>query len=264
MSVLKTDGVTCGYGKEAILEEVNLTIHPGEVLALIGPNGSGKTTLIKAMCRIIRPQHGRVLLDGHDIWEMHARRFARSVARVEQTTRLTWPFSVNQIVQMGRFPHRGWISSYTREDHEQVDQAIHATGLWEHRYRNLDTLSGGEFQRAMVARAVAQTPRVLVLDEPVAHLDIKYKIAVLDLVRSLSKQGIAVVVSLHDLNLASLYADKVALLSRSRMCAYGTPMEILTRETLEPVYETAVMIGTHPANHRTMVIPIPSWLKTSV
>lgn len=261
MSFLSAENISCGYGKETILYNISLKIYAGEILALIGPNGSGKTTLIRAFSRVLKPQKGKVLLDKSNIWEIHPRKFARSVARVEQTTKLTWPYSVEQIVQMGRFPHRGWISSYTEEDHIQVDEAIRATGLWNHRERNIDTLSGGEFQRAMVARAVAQTPRVLILDEPVAHLDMKYKIAVLDLVRHLSHRGIAVIVSLHDLNLASLYADKVALLSEGAMAAYGSPKEILTKANLEPVYETEVMIGRHPANHRTMVTPIPGWLK---
>jgi iron complex transport system ATP-binding protein len=261
MSILKAENIHSGYGKCDVLTGISLTVHPGEVLAIIGPNGAGKTTFIRTINRILKPREGKVLLNGEDIWEIHSRTFAREVARVEQTSKVTWPYTVHQIVQMGRFPHRGWIASYTKEDHATVDEVMRLTGLSRFSERSLNTLSGGEYQRAMVARALAQTPKVLILDEPVAHLDIKYKIAVLDLVRSLSQEGLAVVISLHDLNLASLYADKIALLAEGSLYAFGTPKEILTRSNLEEVYETEVMIGTHPANHRTLVTPVPSWLR---
>ncbi len=259
--MLKILELKSGYGNKQILNGISLEVRKGEIVAIIGPNGSGKTTMMRAMCRVLKPSGGRVLLDGRDIREFHARRVAQIISWVSQNNRLAWPFTVHQVVSMGRFPHRGWVASYTKEDHRAVDAAIRATGLWEHRERLIDTLSGGEAQRAVIARALAQTPRVLLLDEPVAHLDMKYKIAILDLVRNLSEQGLSIVISLHDLNLAGLYADRIALLSEGKLFATGVPDVILTKKNLERVYETEVVISRHPLNDRPQVTPISSFKK---
>ena len=264
MSSMRLEYIRAGYGRREVLKGITLTVHSGEILALIGPNGAGKTTLIRIMCRVLKPDTGQVMLDGQNIWSMQARSFARKVARVSQNERLSWPFTVNQVVRMGRFAHRGWISAYTREDHEAVDEAIRATGLWEHRGRSIHTLSGGEAQRAMVSRAIAQRPEILVLDEPVAHLDVKHRIDVLDTIRGLTNAGLAVIVSLHDLNLTALYADRIALLSDGEVRTLARPKQVLTRENLEPVYGTRMMIGRYPGIERLMVTPIPTWLSESV
>ena len=261
MSTLALRNLGCRYDVETVISDISFTVATGEIIALIGPNGSGKTTLMRAMCRALKPAQGEVLLNGKNIWQMPIRHVARNIARVEQGGRIAWPFTVHQLVNLGRFPHRGWISSYTPDDHQAVDRAIRETGLWDHRSRVISTLSGGENQRAMIARALAQKPTILLLDEPVAHLDIKYKITVLDLVRQLSRDGLSVVVSLHDLNLAGIYADRIALLSKGRLFALGGPAAILTEKNLETVYETEVLVGNHPLNHRPLVTPIPSWMK---
>ena len=260
MSTMTLERIRAGYGQREILKGVSLTARSGEVLALIGPNGAGKTTLIRTMCRVLKPFSGRALLDGKGIWAMKTRCFAQTVARVSQNERLSWPFTVYQVVTMGRFAHRGWLSVYTKEDHDVVDGAIRAAGLWDLRGRAIDTLSGGEAQRVMVARALAQRPKVLVLDEPVAHLDIKHRIDVLDTVRSLASSGMAIVVSLHDLNLAALYADRIALLSDGRVRILDSPEHVLTKENLEGVYGTRMVIGKYPGNGRLTITPIPAWL----
>ena len=258
MLTLAVVNLSCSYNGKNVLFDISLTFRAGEIVAIIGPNGSGKTTLMRAMCRVLKPSRGKVLLDGQDIRELHTRQVAQKISWVSQTNRLAWPFTVHQVVSMGRFPHRGWIASYTKEDHLVVDDAIRATGLWEHQDRLINTLSGGEAQRAVIARALAQAPKVLLLDEPVAHLDMKYKIAILDLVRDLAEQGLAVVISLHDLNLAGQYADRIALFSDRRLFAVGNPVSILGKRNLETVYETEVVISRHPANNRPQVTPISS------
>lgn len=258
MAELNAKSVSFRFSEEFGLEDVSLTAKPGEILALIGPNGAGKTTFIRLICRVLRPQSGEVFLGEKDVWSFHSREFARKVARVCQSNKLAWPYTVKQIVHMGRYPHRGWIASYTLEDQEKIDEAIHATGLWNHRERIINTLSGGEAQRAMVARALAQSPEVMVLDEPVAHLDMKYKIAILDLLKKLARGGMAVVVSLHDLNLASLYAHRIALIADGRLKCLGTPEEILTRENLKEAYETEVIINAHPEFGKPVVTPVPA------
>jgi len=261
MLELTLDNLSCSYNGKIILHNISLDFGAGEIVAIIGPNGSGKTTMMRAMCRVLKPSGGRVLLDGRDIRELYVRQVAQIISWVSQNYRLAWPFTVHQVVGMGRFPHRGWVSSYTEEDHRAVDAAIRATGLWEHRDRLINTLSGGEAQRAIIARALAQTPRVLLLDEPVAHLDMKYKIAILDLVRNLAEQGLSIVISLHDLNLAGLYADRMALLSEGKLFATGLPNSILCKKNLEEVYETEVVISRHPINNRPQVTPISSFGK---
>jgi iron complex transport system ATP-binding protein len=257
MSRLSINEVDAGYGREPFLRGISLSVEPGEVLALIGPNGSGKTTLIRAICRILKPLAGTVTLDGRNIWDLSVRAAARRIARVPQTGNTAWPFTIHQIVTLGRFPHRGWLGSYTGEDERITNEALAITGLWDLRHRVVTTLSGGEQQRAMIARALAQTPDILVLDEPVAHLDLKYQVSVLDLLRTLAGQGLTVVVSLHDLNHAALYADRIALLQAGRLRGLGRPEEILRRETIEEVYETPVLVSRHPDRDLPLVTPIP-------
>ncbi|MEW5817010.1 MAG: ABC transporter ATP-binding protein [Spirochaetota bacterium] len=260
MSILTIDELSCGYNGEEVLHAVSFSVKPGQIIALIGPNGSGKTTLLRAMCRLIKPWRGRVFLDQKDLWSYPPRKAAQKIALVYQAARLVWPFTVQQAVSLGRFPHKGWISSYSAEDHASIENAIQATGLWEHRNRSLNTLSGGEFQRAMIARALAQSPRILLLDEPVAHLDMKYKIAVLDLIRQLALNGLGVVVSLHDLNLAAMYAHQVALLNRGSLYAMGDPGAILVKENLETVFETRVLIKNNTDFNKPVIMPLPPWL----
>jgi iron complex transport system ATP-binding protein len=162
---------------------------------------------------------------------------------------------------MGRFSHRGWVSAYTPEDLRAVDEALAAAGLEEFSERSLDCLSGGEVQRVMIARAIAQKPSVILLDEPVSHLDIKYQVSVLELVRRLAREGMAVGVSLHDLNLASLYADRIGLLSGGVLSAIGDPANILSKENIDAAYDTEVFVREHPLHPRPQVIYIPSWMK---
>lgn len=261
MATVSVENLTCGYNGHTVLSDVSLTARPGEILALIGPNGAGKTTLLRAMSRVLRPQRGHVRLNGHNIWELPAQQVARRVACVAQNTRLAWPYTVRQVVALGRFPHRGWLAPYTADDRRAIEDALNRTGLWTLQERPLHTLSGGEQQRAIIARALAQAPQVLLLDEPVAHLDLKYQVAILDLVRELADGGLTVVISLHDLNHAACYADWLALLSKGQLLAVGEPAAILTAATLESVYDTRVIVSHHPLNRAPLVTPVPGSMR---
>ncbi len=261
MSRLRVSHLTCGYEDRVVLRDVSFELKAGEVLAFIGPNGAGKSTLFKVADRLLRPMEGRVELDGRDIWDLPERTLARSLALVLQASHVTWPFTVRQAVMMGRFSHRGWVSAYTPEDVRAVDEALAAAGLEEFSERSLDCLSGGEVQRVMIARAIAQKPSVILLDEPVSHLDIKYQVSVLELVRRLAREGMAVGVSLHDLNLASLYSDRIGLLSGGVLSAIGDPASILSKENIDAAYDTEVFVREHPLHPRPQVIYIPSWMK---
>lgn len=257
MTDLEASQLTCAYDAEPVLTEVCLSMVAGEVLAIIGPNGAGKTTLLRALARLLRPQKGAVLLSGQDLWRLSPRAAARRLALAPQTNGAAWPLTVEQMVSLGRAPHQGWFMPLSVADRAVVQRALEQTGLGGLSHRPVTKLSGGEQTRAILARALAQEPEVLLLDEPTAHLDLKYQVGILELARELAHQrGLAVVVTLHDLNQASQYADRIALLARGRLLATGRPSEVLTPELLEHAYEVPVIVSTHPVHGTPLVTPV--------
>jgi iron complex transport system ATP-binding protein len=239
-----------------VLDEVRLEARPGEVLALIGPNGAGKTTLLRALARLLRPLGGLVSLDGRDIWRMRPGPAARRMALAPQAAEL-WPLTVEQFVALGRAPHRGWLLPLGPADRAAVAGALERTGMAALRERLVTELSGGEQRRAILARALAQEPRVLLLDEPTAALDLKYQASTLALARQLAHEdGLTVVVTLHDLNQAAGVADRVALIARGRLLAVGPPDEVLTAELIGATYDVAVSVCRHPLDGTPLITPL--------
>ena len=234
---IEARGLDVGYGDRAVLAGIDLDVRAGELLVVAGSNGIGKTTLLKALSGRMPPLRGEVLLDGVALAALSAAERGRRVAFVNQGDPAVWPFTVRELVALGRFPHRGWFASERRADREAVAAAIRRAGLDGFAERIVTELSGGELQRAMIARALAQDGEVLFLDEPVSHLDEKHRILVMDLIRSLASGGLAAVASLHDLNLASLYADRIALFSCGRLAAIGKPGEVLREDLLRTVFD---------------------------
>jgi iron complex transport system ATP-binding protein len=256
MNALETTALTLGYNGRSVLHDLQLAVCPGSVLALAGPNGAGKTTLLRALARLLRPQHGAVLLDGRDVWSLSERETARNLGLVPQNEHSDWPLTVEEVVTLGRASHRGWFKPFSTDDRHAVDSALAQTGLVELRERNVNELSGGERQRVLIARALAQQPQSILLDEPTAHLDLRYQGAVLGLVRRLAhERGLALVMSLHDLNLVALYADRVALIADGGIAAEGSPEAVLTAAHLERAYGVPVTIGRHPAYGTPLVMP---------
>jgi iron complex transport system ATP-binding protein len=257
MDTLEVCDLTCAYDGRQVLADLSLAAHPGEVLALIGPNGAGKTTLLRAMARLLHPRHGTVLLAGQNVWRMAPRSVARHLALAPQVNGATWPLTVEQAVALGRAPHRGWLLPLAAEDYAAVERALQQTGLTLLREQRIMELSGGEQRRVILARALAQEPQVLLLDEPTAYLDLKYQTELMELVRGLAHQdGLAVVASLHDLNLAALYADRLALLGEGRVLAVGSSAEVLTPELLTRVYGVPVVVTSHPLYGTPLVMPM--------
>jgi iron complex transport system ATP-binding protein len=257
MKTLESQHLRCGYGSHVVLSELSLVAEPGQVLALLGPNGAGKTTLLKALARLLRPERGHVVYRGQDVWRESARQAARWMAVMPQNESRDWPLTVQESVLLGRSPHRGWLVPFMAEDYELADAAMTRLQLGPLRERPITQLSGGEWRRVVLARALAQQPEVLLLDEPTAQLDLKYQLETLQHIRHLAHDdGLVVILTLHDLNQAALYADRVALLGGEGLVAVGTAREVFTAETLAGVYGIPVKVVSHPVYDAPFVVPL--------
>ena len=235
------------YGSHQVLDGVTFSVSPGKFVGIIGPNGSGKTTLLKVLSRILQPTGGSVTIGGQPLAQVTQKELARTMAVVSQDTNIGYQFTVEDVVLMGRAPYLGRFQSESLEDYEIVRQALEVTGCSHLRERSITELSGGERQRVIIARALAQQPKVLLLDEPTSHLDIGYQQEILDLVKRLSTvEGLTVVAVLHDLNLAAYFCHELVLLHRGRIVACGQPTEVLTADNIEKVYATRVLVTPHP------------------
>ena len=235
--LLTLSEVTVAVGAVEICSEVSLEVEPGRVLGVVGPNGSGKTTLLRAAYRMLRPRLGRVVVGGDDLWELHPLEAARRIAVVVQEPRTDFEFTVREVVAMGRSPHQSAFARESDRDRRRVNEALAHVGIKALATRSFSTLSGGEKQRALIARALVQEAGVLILDEPTNHLDIRYQFEVLDLVRGV---GVTTLLSIHDVNLAAEYCDYIVVLNGGRVQAAGPVETVLTPEVLEPVFEVRV------------------------
>jgi iron complex transport system ATP-binding protein len=257
MTRLEAQALTCAYGQHTVLHNLSLTVQPGEILALLGPNGAGKTTLLRALARLVQPRTGTVLLAGTNIWRLRPRAVARRLALAPQSAEVASPLTVEQAVALGRAPHRGWLLPYTTQDYQTIEHVLAQTDLQTLRHRLITELSGGEQRRVILAQALAQQPQVLLLDEPTAHLDLRYQMELLALIRRLSQHdGLAVVVTLHDLNHASICASSVALLAHGTLVAMGPPEAVLTPDCLSQVYGVTVVVTPHPVYGTPLIAPV--------
>lgn len=245
--------VACRYDAVPALEGVSLEVAPGEFIGIVGPNGSGKTTLLRAIAGLIGPERGAVLLDGAPVASLTPRQIAARVASVPQRGGDGFGFTVFELVLMGRAPHLAALAPEGRSDLAAAREAMERTRTWHLRHRRADELSGGEHQRVLVARALAQAPRVLLLDEPTAHLDIRHQLEVMSLAAGLNRSGLTVIAALHDLNLAAMFCPHLVLLDRGRVAGSGAPVEILTRERIAAVYGVDVDVRPHPITGRPVV-----------
>ena len=252
---LRIDGVRWSVDGTAILRGVDLDVHSGEFVGLIGPNGSGKSSLLRCIYRALRPDAGLIALDGADVWEeLRPRDVARRAAVVLQEFPSEFDFTVHDIVMMGRSPHKGLFDRDDAEDFRLAAEALDKVGLSDFAQRNFQTLSGGEKQRVLVARALAQQARVLILDEPTNHLDIFYQLEILDLVKGL---GVTTLAALHDLNLAALYCDRIYVLKDGAVVASGALGDVLCAELIRDVYHVTAEVRPHPATGRPHITFIP-------
>lgn len=257
--MLSIRDLNVAYDDRQVLHDVGLQIQPGQVLALIGPNGSGKSSLIRALSGVVKPRSGDVHVQGKDARGLSDGERARLIAVVPQSANLPPAFTVFECVALGRTPHLNWLGKLGKTDLDQVARALYDTETETLQERRAGELSGGEQQRVLLARALAQACPILLLDEPTAHLDLHHQVALLGLVRRMAKeQNLAVLVALHDLNLASLYADRLALLVDGRIRSQGTPEEVLTTETLQGAYQVPLHVHPNPKHGTPWVVLEPS------
>jgi len=254
--VLNADHVSFRYGSDPVVDDVSLTLHAGEMLGVIGPNGSGKSTLLRLLSGVLQPESGRVGLFSRGLESYSRRELARQVAVVPQETLVELPFSVTEVVLMGRSPHLGAFAFEGDRDLEVARQVMQRTGVEHLAGRSIHELSGGERQRVILARALAQEAQVLLLDEPAAFLDIRHGVELYDLLSDLLDEGKSVLTVLHDLNLAAMYCDRVGLLNRGRLVQIGPPGEVITYANITATYETEVYVDTNDVTGAVNVLPL--------
>ncbi len=250
---LSLRGVRARLGAHAVLSGAELDVAPGEIVGLLGRNGAGKSTLLRIACGLLAPEAGSVELDGRPLATMDRRERARAAALVPQETHFPFPFSVAEVVLMGRTPHLGWLGFEGRRDLAAALGAMQQLGIDGLAGRSVLSLSGGERQLAVVARALAQEPRLLLLDEPTAFLDLRHRLQVLGRVRELAAAGTSALVVSHDLAVAARACDRLALLAGGRILAAGPPAEVLTPELLRETFGIEADVLTTPDGHPVVV-----------
>ena len=249
---LQLQGVSVDLGGRRIVSSVDLAVGDGQLVGLIGPNGSGKSTVLKTIYRANRPAAGRVLIDGVDLLALTAKQAARRVAVVAQETTIEFDFTVWEMVMIGRTPHKRSFERDNSQDRDIVAGALQRVGCADMAHRSYNTLSGGEKQRALIARALAQEADHLILDEPTNHLDIRYQLEVLELVAGL---GVTALAALHDLSLAALFCDRAYLMADGRIVTGGPPAQVITAETVRHAYGADVLVIDHPETATPHLIP---------
>lgn len=256
MSVLlEIKNLSGGYHQETIIKDVSLKVAGGDFIGLIGPNGSGKTTLLRLVSKVIPLQKGNVEFEGQDVSKLDSKKFCQKVAFVTQDNLINFSFSVYEIVLMGRIPHLKRLQFETKHDFAATQEALKMTDVLHLKDKKIDELSSGERQRVIIAKALAQESDLLFLDEPTSHLDIGHQIQVLDLLKKLNKKNnLTIIMVLHDLNLASEYCNKIALLEEGKIFKSGTPEEVLTYQNIESVYKTVVLVNKNPLNNKPYVL----------
>ncbi|MEA5551722.1 ABC transporter ATP-binding protein [Anabaena cylindrica UHCC 0172] len=253
---LELQNLTGGYSVSPIIHDINLSLQTGEWLSLVGANGSGKSTLLKLISRVLAPQQGVILLDGKAIHSQPANLVAQKLALLPQQQTVPVGLTVSQLVSLGRTPYQPWWQwELSAEDRQKVESAIEKTQLADFKDRLVEELSGGERQRAFLALALAQEPKVLLLDEPTTYLDINYQLQLLELLKNLNQQqNLTIVTVLHELNLAARYSSRIALLKQGNLWEVGTPETVLTSHNIAQVFGVESVIIHTPVGLQVCAI----------
>lgn len=252
------DRIQVRYPRSAVLavDGVSAEATRGRITAIVGPNGSGKSTLVRALLRRAPLDGGHITVDGTDVQQLSMADLARRVAVIPQREEVAFPIAVREYVALGRYPHIGRWRSPSVEDHRAIDEAMALAEVGELADRRVDALSGGEWQRARLARALAQGGDAVVLDEPTTFLDIAHEMGVFELLHTLAARGRAILLVSHQLNLVARFAQHIVLLHRGHVAAHGTPAEVMRASVLEPVYEWPLVVTRDPAIGVPALLPL--------
>lgn len=253
-ALLSVNNLSCGYGRELVLHDISFNVFRGELMCIIGPNGCGKSTLLRAISRILKPYPGEVFIDGKNIADMGHKELAQKIAVASQTLEASF-MTVKEYILLGRLPYyRKYQFLETNNDEMIAQKYMKLTGALKLKETLMNEISGGERQLASIARALAQEPTLLLLDEPTAHLDITHQVRILELIKRLNQElGLTVLMVLHDLNLASEYSSRLLLLNNGSIHEMGTPEEVVTYKTIEEVYKTVVLVEKNPLSGKPCI-----------
>lgn len=244
--MIKVESLTAGYSKHEVLHNINLNFQSGSMTAVLGPNGSGKTTLVSSISGVLAPSSGLVEIAGKNVSSYHPRELAEIMAVLPQRVDPAFGLTVESMVMMGRYAHGSGFFGYDATDEDICRQSIETIGISHLSERPVSELSGGEFQRVLMARTVAQQAQLMVLDEAASGVDVAGKIELFDLLRKMNRDGATIICVIHDLNLAALYFDRLVFLSKGNVLLDGPPGKVITRDNISNVYETSVEIVEHP------------------
>ncbi|WP_239615320.1 ABC transporter ATP-binding protein [Cohnella mopanensis] len=248
------DSISIRYEKKSVIRDFSFSVKQGEVVSIIGPNGSGKSTLLKAVSRLIPYHEGTVELEGTNLSAMSSKQVARKMCMLSQKNQAPNDMTVIDLVSYGRYPHKKWFEKLNQEDNEIVKWALDKTHLAEYKDRTISSLSGGEAQRAWIAMALAQRPKILLLDEPTTYLDISHQYEVLELVRALNKEmGMTILMVLHDLNHASSYSDQIVVVQAGEKAMSGTPNEVMTTDMIRHIYRMDAEIQYYSPDNKPRI-----------
>ena len=252
--LLKIENICFAYGSKNTLEGVTIEADEGEFIGLMGPNGSGKTTLMRCINRVLSAQEGTVFIEGVDTNAMKMIDIAKKCASIPANAPDECSLSVRQYVSLGRFPYMTNIWWEGEDDQKIVDQALNEFNVTQFSSRKLSELSSGEKARVLLAKGVVQNPKVMLVDEPSAHLDLRYQLQVMESLKALSRTGMVVITASHDINLLTKYCDKIILLERGRIASYGSPSEVVTEDGIKRVY--GIQVSIIKCNGNVFILPL--------
>ncbi len=256
--MITVQNLSAGYGKREVLQGMNLSFPIGSMTAVLGPNGSGKTTLVSSLSGVLRPISGKVEVAGKNVRDYHPRELAGIMAVLPQKVEPAFGLTVKSMVMMGRYAHGSGFFGYDSEDEDICGEAIRMIGIDHLIDRPVSELSGGEFQRVLMARTVSQQAKIMVLDEAASGVDVAGKIELFDMLKKMNQHGATIICVIHDLNLAALYFDRLVFLSNGKVKLDGPPAEVVTKDNISNVYKTSVSIVEHPQLGVPQVLFSPS------
>lgn len=256
MNALQTQLLTLSYGEAIIIDKLNLSIPKEKVTVFIGSNGCGKSTLLRSLARLLKPDTGQIILDGHDMNRLSSKEIAKQLAILPQGPTAPEGLTVLQLVKQGRYPYQNWFKQWSEEDEKAVYRALEVTKMKEFMDRPVDSLSGGQRQRAWIAMTLAQGTDIILLDEPTTYLDLTHQVEILDLLFELNeKEKRTIVMVLHDLNLACRYAHNIVAVQNKTIYSQGKPEEIINEDLIQDVFGMECQIATDPLFGTPMCIP---------